>query len=161
MRKLLHQFEIIAKTTYMIMASVEAASRTEPSFLEAPLRIESDAPQMAFPMSPGDHDTWADAMAVQAGPWGVNLSGTTLPSPRLRVAVGEGKHETSHSEPFLALVRPRHGFETATIDSEGRASFPLPPGESVLLVQDDDVWEIRLSFRNGIGSSRSRRSFEE
>jgi hypothetical protein len=30
------------------------------------------------------------------------------------------------------------------MDSEGRASFPLPPGESVLLVQGDEIWEIRL-----------------
>jgi hypothetical protein len=37
-------------------------------------------------------------------------------------------------------------FETTTIDSEGRASFPLPPGESVPLVQGDEVWEIRLSL---------------
>ena len=57
------------------------------------------------------------------------------------------------SEPFLALVRPRDGFETATIDSEGRASFPLPLDESVLLIQDDEVWEIRLSFQNDSGAT--------
>jgi hypothetical protein len=161
LRELVRQFQIIAKTASMIMPSAEAVSRREPSFLERPLRIESDALQTAFSMSPGDHETWADAMAVRAGPWGVNLSGTILPTPQLKVAVSERKNETSHGEPFLTLVRPRHGFEPATIDSEGRASFPLPLGESVLLVQDDEVWEIRLSFRNGSGSPRSRRFFKE
>jgi hypothetical protein len=76
----------------------------------------------------------------------VRLSGTALPDPHLGVTVGKTRHEMAHSEPFLTLVRPRHGFETARIDSEGRASFPLPPRESVLLVQDDEVWEIQLSL---------------
>jgi hypothetical protein len=160
LRELLHQFQIIAKTTSMIIASVEATSSTGPSLLEAPLLLERDDLQ-AFLMPQGDHETWEDAVSVQAGPWGVNLSGTARPSPRLRVAVGEGRHESPHSEPFLALVRPRQGFEPATIDSEGRASFPLTPGESVLLVQDDEVWEIRLSLRNARGSSRLRQFLEE
>jgi hypothetical protein len=76
-----------------------------------------------FLMPPGDHETWADAM-------GCELVRHHTSDPRLRVAVGERKHETSHSEPFLALVRPRHGFETAQTKMEspgsvGSRGFPF------------------------------------
>jgi hypothetical protein len=159
LRELLHQFQIIAKTTSMIMTSVEAASGREPLFLQMSQRIQSTALMRA--RVPDDYKTWADAIGVQAGPWSLNLSGTALPTPRLRVALDQRKHEALHSEPFLTLVRPGQGFETATTDSEGRASFPLPAGASVLLLQHDEVWEIRLLFRNGGRASLSRRFYEE
>jgi hypothetical protein len=86
--ELQHQIQIIAETTCKIMASgsVEAASRTESSFLETPELMGSDDLRLAILKSLVD-ETWADAVDVQAGPWGVNLSGITHPTPQLRVAV--------------------------------------------------------------------------
>ena len=84
-----------------------------------------------------------------------------MPIPQIEITVREKQAGGEPTEPSLTLVRPRRSFETATIDSEGRASLALLPGESVLLVQADEVWEIRLSFRNVAGSTRSRRFFEE
>jgi short chain dehydrogenase len=48
---------------------------------------------------------------------------------------------------IAALRRPHQGFETATLGSTGEAQVALPQGESVLLVQHDEIWEIRLMFR--------------
>jgi hypothetical protein len=54
--------------------------------------------------------------------------------------------EVQGSTPSQTLVRPHQGFETATVSSTGEAQVALPQGESVLLVQHDEIWEIRLMF---------------
>ena len=49
-------------------------------------------------------------------------------------------------EPFRTLVRPAEGFETMHLDPCGSGKIALPAGESVMLLQADEVWEIHLSF---------------
>ena len=51
-------------------------------------------------------------------------------------------------DPFLTLVRPAEGFETVNLDSSRTGDIALPTGESVILLQGDEVWEVRLSFRD-------------
>ena len=51
-------------------------------------------------------------------------------------------------DPFLTLVRPAEGFETVNLDSSGSGEIALPAGDSVMLLQGDEVWEVRLSFRD-------------
>ena len=75
------------------------------------------------------------------------VSGHTQPSPWLAITVPTGEAEVEGSAPLLTLVCPQHGFETATPGSAGEAQVALPQGESVLLVQHDEIWEIRLMFR--------------
>jgi hypothetical protein len=84
-----------------------------------------------------------------AGPWAPNLAGTALPKPQLAVSVRGDQVEAPSLEPFLiiSLVRPAEGFETVHLDSSGSGKIGLPAGESVMLLQADEVWEGRLFFR--------------
>jgi hypothetical protein len=95
-----------------------------------------------------DYETWADAFDVRAGPWALHLTGTARPTPQLSVMLSSADQEVADEQPFLTLVRPKQGFESANIDSAGRATIALPRGESVLLVQHDEVWEVRLTLSN-------------
>jgi glycine/D-amino acid oxidase-like deaminating enzyme len=98
---------------------------------------------------PTDQETWADAFAIEAGPWAVHLTGTALPAPQLAINLRANLGAIIPMEPFLTLVRPAQGFETVNLDSDGSGKIALPRGDSVMLVQGDEVWEVHLSFRNG------------
>jgi hypothetical protein len=56
------------------------------------------------------------------------------------------------AEPFLTLVRPAEGFETVNLDSSGSGKIALPADESVMLLQADEIWEVRLSFSERQGA---------
>jgi hypothetical protein len=99
------------------------------------------------PRSLGDRETWEDMFDLEAGAWALHLTGTALPTPQLAVSL-RGNHEQMRSTtPFLTLVQPAEGFETVNLDSSGSGKIALPAGESVMLLQGDEVWEVRLSFR--------------
>jgi hypothetical protein len=97
--------------------------------------------------SPPDRKTWTNTFGVEAGPWALHLAGTTAPAPHLAVSLHSNQVGSPSVEPFLTLVRPSEGFEMVNLDSSGSGKIALPPGESVMLLQADEVWEIRLSFR--------------
>jgi hypothetical protein len=92
--------------------------------------------------------TWSESLALDAGPWSLRFAGVARPLPRLRITIDNAPN-VHRSPPLLTVVRPRRGFETATIVSPGEAEVTLPRGESVLLAQGDEVWEIRLRFPAG------------
>jgi hypothetical protein len=101
-----------------------------------------------FDMPPTlETDRWSDTIGVEAGPWALQLSGTALPAPELAVTLCGADEKTAPVEPFLTLVSPKQGFETANVDSDGHVKVALPQGDSVLLVQGDEVWEVRLNYR--------------
>jgi hypothetical protein len=95
---------------------------------------------------PPNRETWTNTFGVEAGPWALHLAGTTVPTPQLAVSLHE-KVGAPSVEPFLTLVRPAEGFETVHLDSSGSGKIGLPAGESVMLLQADEVWEVRLLFR--------------
>ena len=88
---------------------------------------------------------------LRLGPWALHLAGTAVPTPQLAVSLRGNQWETPSVEPFLTLVRPAEGFETVNLDSSGSGKIVLPAGESVMLLQGDEVWEVRLSFRDWRG----------
>ena len=93
-----------------------------------------------------------DTVDVEAGPWGPHLAGTALPKPELAItvlaiSVRGNQVRAPSAEPFLPMVRSAEGFETVDLDSSGRGKVAVPAGESVILLQAGDVWEIRLLFR--------------
>lgn len=94
-----------------------------------------------------DHDIWTDAFDIEAGPWVLHLTGTALPKPQLAIALRANRDGLSR-ELFLTLVRPARRFEIVDLDAAGAGKVALPPGESVVLVQDDEVWEVRLNLLN-------------
>jgi hypothetical protein len=94
-----------------------------------------------------DREIWADAFDLAAGPWALHLTGTAHPTPQLTVWLRENQMGPPPIEPFLTLVRPSEGFETINLDSSGSGKMALLTGDSVMLLQADEVWEIRLSFR--------------
>jgi hypothetical protein len=104
----------------------------------------TDAPLARHP--PTDQEIWADGFDLAAGRWGLHLSGTALLEPQLAISVRAPEAGASPVEPFLTLVRPAEGFEKVTLDSSGSGKIALPEGQSVMLLQADEVWEIRLSF---------------
>lgn len=95
-----------------------------------------------------DHETWADAFDIQAGHWALHLTGTALPTPQLAITLRGDLEGASSSKPLITLVRPAQGFEIVNLDSSGNGKVALPPDESVMLVQGDEVWEVRLTFNN-------------
>jgi hypothetical protein len=113
--------------------------------LDALFEDTLDAPIARHP--PTDQGIWADVLDLAAGPWRLHLSGTALPQPKLAISVRANQAKAASVEPFLTLVRPAAGFETVNLDSSGNGKIALPAGESVMLLQADEVWEIRLSFR--------------
>jgi hypothetical protein len=107
--------------------------------------IASVAAGMFPPPAP---ETWSEAFAVEAGPWAVHLAGTAVPTPQLAVNLHRNVAEEISAEPFVTLVQPAQGFETVNLDPSGNGKIALPRGDSVMLVQGDEVWEVRLSFRH-------------
>ena len=97
---------------------------------------------------PTDHERWADAYDLEAGPWAIHLTGNAVPTPRLVVSLRGDQVGMPSVDPFLTLVRPAEGFETVNLDSSGSGKLALPAGDSVMLLQGDEVWEVRLSFRD-------------
>jgi hypothetical protein len=116
--------------------------------LEAPLFDEVRREAEDELLLPADQEKWADAFAIEAGPWAVHLTGTALPTPQLAINLRANLGGATLMRPFLTLVRPAQGFETVNLDSDGSGKIALPRGDSIMLVQGDEVWEVRLSFRN-------------
>jgi hypothetical protein len=101
-----------------------------------------------LPPLPADHGMWVDTFTIEAGPWLLHLTGSAMPTPQLAVTLLGDRDRVSREEPFLTLVRPAQGFEIVNLDSSGNGKIALPPRESVLLVQSDEVWDVRLNFHN-------------
>jgi hypothetical protein len=99
-------------------------------------------------------DGWADTFDLEAGHWVIHLAGTaTTPRPQLTIALNGNQVGRPSIDPFVTLVRPMEGFDTVNLDSSGSGKFALPFGDSVILLQSaDDVWELRLSFRDEDGA---------
>ena len=95
-----------------------------------------------------DQERWTDAFDLEVGPWAIHLTGNAVPTPRLVVSLRGDQVGMRSDDPFLTLVRPAEGFETVNLDSSRTGDIALPTGESVMLLQDDEVWEVRLSFRD-------------
>jgi hypothetical protein len=95
---------------------------------------------------PFDVDGWMDAVNVEAGPWALHLAGNAVPAPELAISLRRNQVGTPSVDPFLTLVRPAEGFETVDLDSSGNGKIALPAGDSVMLLQGNEVWEVRLSF---------------
>jgi len=97
---------------------------------------------------PLDSKGWMDDADMRAGHWVLHLTGSARPAPQLAITLREHDKATSPAEPFLTLVRPGQDFQVFKLDSSRSGKVALPIGESVMLVQDDKVWEIPLSFHN-------------
>jgi hypothetical protein len=91
---------------------------------------------------------WAESLGIDAGPYSLRLAGVALPSPRVRITI-ENATKIHGILPQLSLVRPHRGFESAIVVPSGEAQINVPRGESVLLVQADEVWEIELRLLAG------------
>jgi hypothetical protein len=102
-----------------------------------------EAPGLALTFDSG---SWMDDVDIRAGPWVLHLTGSARPTPQLAITLRKNDEATSPAEPFLTLVRPAQDFETVNLDPSRGGSVALPRGESIMLVQDDEVWEIPLSF---------------
>jgi hypothetical protein len=93
-------------------------------------------------------EIWRDAINIDVGRWRLHLSGRAAPTPELAISLRAGQAgQSGGAEPVLTLVQPSRSFDLVALDSAGRGRIALPPGESVMLVQSDAVWEIRLTFR--------------
>ena len=117
-------------------------------------QIERSDTELLDQLSRFDADSWVDAVNVEAGPWALHLAGTAVPKPQLGVSLLGNQLRTPSVDPFLTLVRPGEGFETVNLDSSGSGKVALPDGESVMLLQGDEVWEVRLSFNDGRGRTQ-------
>jgi hypothetical protein len=111
--------------------------------------LERSDTELLDQLSRFDADSWVDAVNVEAGPWALHLAGTAVPKPQLGVSLLGNQLRTPSVDPFLTMVRPGEGFETVNLDSSGSGKVALPDGESVMLLQGDAVWEVRLSFNDG------------
>jgi hypothetical protein len=152
LKALLRELEIVANRINDELGDV--ASATAGMF---PLARASVAAKMSFEehklrLPPerlaSDLETWTDAFDLETGPWTLHLTGTAVPTPQLVVSLRENQVGATSVEPFLTLVRPAERFETVNLDSSGTGDIALPTGESVILLQGDEVWEVRLSFRD-------------
>jgi hypothetical protein len=92
-------------------------------------------------------DRWSRTIDIEAGPWALQLSGVALPAPQLAVTLRRADEKVASVQPLLTLVRPRQGFETANVSPDGHAKMALPQGQTVLLVQSNEVWEVHLNYR--------------
>ena len=152
--ELLHELEMVANRINNELGDI--ASATAGLFPPAPLAALSDKlfeedlvvaqQEQRFD---ADRETWEDAFDLELGPWVLHLAGIAAPTPQLAVALRANQLGTHSVDPFLTLVRPEEGFETVNLDSSGSGKIVLPAGESVMLLQGDRVWEVRLSFHDG------------
>jgi hypothetical protein len=115
-----------------------AASKT-------PLRVDKLSALVELRL-PTDQERWTDGFDLEAGPWAIHLTGSAVPTPRLVISLRGDQVRMPSVDPFLTLVRPAEGFETVNLDSSGIGEVALPTGHSVMLLQADEVWEVRLSF---------------
>lgn len=109
------------------------------------LFFEAFEAKLAMPLDDRD-SPWADTYEVEAGPWALHLAGAVDPVPRLAVSMQRSQPGLPATEPLITLVRPASGFEVLNLDGKGSGKVALPVGESVMLVQADEVWEIRLRY---------------
>jgi hypothetical protein len=89
---------------------------------------------------------WRNSFEVMAGRWRVQLSGAAHPRPHLTVHVISQVKADNPEELFLTLVRPANGFELLDCTNGGGGSAALQPGDSVLLIQGEEVWHVNLSL---------------
>jgi hypothetical protein len=114
------------------------------SYMKA--RLEQDFVAARYEQRiPGDREMWTDAFDVEAGRWALHLTGTAVPTPLLAVYLPGNQVD---EPPVLTLVRPAEGFEIVHPDSHRNGWIALPHGDSVMLVQGDEVWEVHFSFSN-------------
>jgi hypothetical protein len=133
------------------VASATAGTLFPPSQITAlsvdALLAEEDLVEAQYERVPsGDREMWTDVFDVEAGPWALHLTGTAVPTPQLAVSVRGNQVAEPSVEPFLTLVRPAEGFEIVHLDSHRNGKIALPHGDSVMLVQGDEVWEVHFSF---------------
>jgi hypothetical protein len=149
--ELLRELEAVANRINDELGDVAAATPDafSPTALAASLSLDRPSDEKA-PLQRwlSTQERWADAFDLEAGPWAMHLTGTAVPTPRLVVSLRGDQVGMPSDEPFLTLVRPAEGFETVNLDSSGTGEIALPTGESVMLLQGDEVWEVRLSFRD-------------
>lgn len=150
-----HIYEIIPSVT--TDASLAASARVEDQANEDPLAELSRLIALRDVFQPDedeelaydfDREEWSETINVEAGPWEIDFAGTARPGPRLAITLSSVERQLTHSNPFLTLVRPQEGFETVDFDPSGRAHIALPRGDSTLLLQGDEVWQVRLKFRS-------------
>src|SRR5262249_6170866 len=142
LRRLLHELARVAKVLYAFSGDPShAASRTFSNFAQsfehaARAQLESE----------GDRETWAAAIDIKAGPWALHLTGTAVPKCHREIGLRKDQEAELPAEAFLTLVRPARDFELVHLDSSGNGKVALPRGESIVLVQSNEIWEIRLSY---------------
>lgn len=96
-----------------------------------------------------DPESWSDTFDVDAGPWTLRLASDVVGrTPQLAVSLRANDTQMPSADPFLTLVQPNVSFDTVNLDASGSGSIALSAGDSVLLLQGDEVWEIRLSVRD-------------
>jgi hypothetical protein len=151
---LLHEVRLISDETIRtvvqdaISSSIgefESVRRNAPRLPDTLVEAALPAFERALRISSSELQDWS-TIEIAAGPWTLQLGGTALPAPQFAVTLGGADERSAAGEPFLTLVRPKQGFETAGFDASGAAKMALPEGQSLLLVQDAEVWELRLNY---------------
>ena len=148
--QLLSRLEIFANRINEELRDVASAAGVLPAIRGRALQGASDALFEGDPVArllSDDWEMWADIFDLEAGPWALHLAGTATPIPQLTVFLRANRVGIPSVEPFLTLVRPAEGFETVVLDSSSSGKVALPAGESVILLQADEIWEVHLSFR--------------
>jgi hypothetical protein len=149
------RFDVILKTPKdgdlgaALNAAMEAIETAFPPLAGQLPDLGEARQELSFPP---DQETWANTYDVEAGPWSLRLAGTVVPTPQLMISLHGNQAGAPPVEPFLTLVRRAEGFGTVNLDSSGSGTIALPVGDSVMLLQADEVWEVRLSFREWHGA---------
>lgn len=87
---------------------------------------------------------WHPSLRLQSSHALVSLSGSTGRPMELQIFL-QSLEGTPVTNALATLVGPRHSFESAETNAEGRCSFPLEQGASVLLIDaGKPLAEIRL-----------------
>jgi hypothetical protein len=89
---------------------------------------------------------WQDRVELVAGPWTLSLAGHAGPVNVLDVSVATAATATPSVWPFLTIVQPGKSFETADLDSSGKAVLPLTDGQNILMLQSAAIWAVHLEL---------------
>jgi hypothetical protein len=146
LKALLRELEIVANRIGDVTSATDDMSPR--AQIAATIREDELYTALAERRLPTDQERWTDGFDLEAGPWAIHLTGNAVPTPRLVVSLRGDQMGMPSDDPFLTLVRPAEGFETVNLDSSGIGEIALPTGDSVMLLQADEVWEVRLSFRD-------------
>jgi hypothetical protein len=150
LKALLRELEIVANRIGDITSATDDMSPRAQIAESLSLETPSNADLYQAPLErrlPTGQERWVDAFDLEAGPWAIRLTGSAVTTPRLVVYL-RGDQVGPWDDLFLTLVRPAEGFETVNLDSSGIGEIALPTGDSVMLLQADEIWEVRLSFRD-------------